>query len=57
MSFVNRLAQESTKQNKLMSQLSAISYRAINGARFMQHANPFFGNEETPFPPVVVYAT
>ena len=33
MSLINRLAQESIKQNKLISQLSEISYRAINGKR------------------------
>ena len=33
MSLINRLAEESIKQNKLISQLSEISYRAINGKR------------------------
>ena len=43
MSLINRLAQESIKQNKLISQLSEISYRAINGKR--QNARNF--NEGT----------
>lgn len=54
MSFINRLAQESTKQNKLRCQLSEISSvcdRALNGARFIKRKEPFFGNVvETPFP-------
>ena len=43
MSLINRLAQESIKQNKLISQLSEISYRAINTKR--QNARNF--NEGT----------
>ena len=43
MSLIDRLAQESIKQNKLISQLSEISYRAINGKR--QNARNF--NEGT----------
>jgi hypothetical protein len=43
MSLINRLSQESIKQNKLISQLSEISYRTINGKR--QNARNF--NEGT----------
>jgi hypothetical protein len=44
MSLIDRLAQESIKQNKLISQLSEISYRAINGKR--QNARNFFSRKK-----------